>query len=135
MQWVIEFVNGNKLIENNNMWDLSNISLIKRIYFIDKHNVFGFYTNGHFFINNKIFDFKISINNNITPFQYKTGIMHFSNEINKKNIVAWNIGYKISCDFNYEYTMIIKNNYKIFFKAVKKDLSNKIIDIKEMQLQ
>lgn len=135
MKWIIEFFNGKQFIEGKDNWDVSNIYAIKRIYFKNKNNIFGFYVNGNFFINNKIFDFKININNDIIPFQYKTGILQFSNVLNNNNIIAWNIGYKILCDFNYEYTMVIKNNHDIFFKAIKRDLQNNIINIKEIKLQ
>lgn len=137
LKWTIEFINGKKIIENIGVWDLSNKHLIKRIYFTDGNNEFGFFMNGNFFINNKTFNFKIKIDNivDIDPFQYKTGMLQFAYNINKNNIIAWNIGYKIKYNENYEYIMIINPNYEIFFKAIKKDLNDNIIDIKEIKLQ
>lgn len=132
MDWRIELINGKELIEGASIWDISKP--IKRIYFTDNINEYGFLNSGKFFINNKILDFKIDIDDfKMEPFQFKTGVMRFSPSILKNNeIVAWNVGYKlINKNELQEYKMTIMNNNQIFFEATRKNGA----DFKKIRLQ
>lgn len=136
MQWVIEYINGKKLIETKDIWDLSNKSLIKRIYLTDSRNEFGFLANGFFFINNQKIDLKLNLNNfDLIPFQFKTGAMKFSSNFSDNSIVAWNIGFKLqNSDETQEYILKVMNNYQIFIEATKKDKFGEVIH-KNIRLQ
>lgn len=136
MNWIIELTNGKKLIENKDTWDLSNLNLIKRIYLTDGKNEYGFFISGLFFINNQTFDFKIKLDNfQMQPFQFKTGAIKFSSSFSiENNIIAWNIGYKLYNDEEYqEYALKVMYNYQIFFEANKKD--NIKENIRKIRLQ
>jgi hypothetical protein len=123
MKWIIEYVNGKQLIEGKDIWDLSNQSLIKRIYLTDGRNEFGFLMNGFFFLNNKKIDLKLNLNDfELIPFKFKTGAMKFSPNFSNNSIISWNIGFKLqNVDEMQEYTLKVMHNYQIFIEAVKKD--------------
>ena len=129
MKWIIELYTGKKIIEGKDLWDIS--IPFKRIYLTDGTNEYGFFPNGLFFINNKIFDFKIKIDDCIIPIQFKTGMMKFSPSFSKKNdIVCWNIGFECG---DYKYILRVMYNYQIFLEATKKE--NDIINNRTIKLQ
>jgi hypothetical protein len=128
MKWTIEYINGKQLIEGKDIWDLSNKSLIKRIYLTDGRNEFGFLANGFFFINNQKIDLKLDLFNfEFIPFCFKTGAMKFAPGISNNDIVAWNIGFKLqNTDEIQEYTLKVMCNHQIFIEAMKKNKSGEI---------
>lgn len=123
MKWIIEYINGKQLIEGKDIWDLSNKSLIKKIYLTDGQSEFGFLMNGLFFINNQKINLKLNFNDfELIPFQFKTGAMKFSSSFSNNSIVAWNVGFKLkNNDETQEYTLKVMYNYQIFIEASKKD--------------
>lgn len=135
MNWNIEYNNGILLSEENNKFEIKDKHLVKRIFFSDKKNRYGFYLNGVFFINNIDFDLKIKIDNfNLIPIQYKTCETIFNCKIDSK-IISWNIGYKLINDKkHFEYIMSI-NNSNVFLLARKYDENKNVIDKKAIKLQ
>jgi len=136
LNWIIELINGKKIIENKDTWDLPNLNLVKRIYLTDGKNEYGFFISGLFFINNQTFDFKIKLDNfKMQPFQFKTGAIKFSPSFSAENdIIAWNIGYKLyNNEEQQEYILKVMYNYQIFLEASKKDKMSK--DIRKIRLQ
>lgn len=133
MHWVKEFLNENKIDELNGYHFNYNDENVRKAYFMDKdNNIFGFYANGIFFINNIKFDFKIKIGNNkIIPFQFKRCSINLNTNVN--NIESWNIGFKVINDFEYIYTIIIKKE-NVYFNAIKKNKET-IIDEKNLLLR
>jgi hypothetical protein len=109
--------------------------LIKRIYFENQGNAYGFnYQSGMFFINNVNYDFKISIDNyDLIPFQCKSiSTLFDQGDIN--TIKSWNVGYKLITDNeSFKYTMIIYVDNQVYFKA-EHYLSNKLINSKQVKL-
>lgn len=136
MKWIIEFINGNQIVEDKINFKLIEKNNFKKIYFFDGKNQYGFYSNGKFFINNQTFDFKIKIADyELIPFQNKTGMLLFNQNNQKNDIFSWNIGYKLKNNEKiYEYKMIILKNKEIYFEALEFNLNNEIINNKKIKL-
>lgn len=117
MKWIIEKKNE-ILEEGKNEFKPDNF---ERIFLYDNSNEYGFYTDGRFFINHTIYDFKIN-SEKIIPYRYKTNKCNFIKRTDK--LFANNIGYSVSD--NERYTLSIRKDH-IYFIAEKDGLTKELI--------
>lgn len=128
MHWEILTKNDILISEYDNSF-LEDTRDIKICYFTDGNVFCGVKDNLNFFINNKVFDFKLK--QKITSFfQFKTQKYSL---FNNSQFIIYNVGINtIDDNYRYKYTMIIDDN-AIKFKA-EKFQEDKLIEHKLINL-
>ena len=109
MKWFIEYINGKLVNEDQISFSQIKKKNALKIYFLGKKNAYGIdLINKLFFVNKKIYDFKIK-GDIIDFFQYKKSTLILN--VNKNQIQSYNCGIKVEDDcFFYIYNMEIKKN-------------------------
>lgn len=128
MHWEILTKNDILISEYDNSF-LEDTRDIKICYFTDGNIFCGVKDNLNFFINNKVFDFKLK--QKITSFfQFKTQKYSL---FNNSQLIIYNVGINtVDDNYKYKYTMIIDDN-TIKFKA-EKFQEDKLIEHKLINL-
>jgi uncharacterized protein YaaW (UPF0174 family) len=128
MHWEILTKNDILISEYDNSF-LEDTRDIKICYFTDGNVFCGVKDNLNFFINNKVFDFKLK--QKITSFfQFKTQKYSL---FNNSQLIIYNVGINtVDDNYKYKYTMIIDDN-AIKFKA-EKFQEDKLIEHKLINL-
>lgn len=123
MHWEILTKNDILISEHNSSF-LKDMNDIKLCYFTDGKNFYGVNNDLTFFVNSKIFDFKIS-EKIISFFQFKS--VKFDLIANEQNL-KYNIGINTESDTNIcKYTMLIDVNI-VQFIAEKLNNKKEVID-------
>jgi hypothetical protein len=120
MKWVLEYVDGNKVIEEKNInFNQVEKNNVKRIYFLDQFsNTYGLdLLKKSFFYNNIFYDVKIN-GDVISFFQFKNANYNFSN--NHSTINSWNIGLVVIVSNKKEkYILSIRGDRSMYIEAYK----------------
>lgn len=130
--WVIEYIDGKSISENEMNFTNVNKENIKAFYFQNGSERYGFLNNGFFFINNTEFDFKIK--------KYPHKIIQFKSASiltnGENNIDSWNLGFEVYVKDGYEkYMMCINKDESIYFIAKKVNFKLNNIDDRKIRLQ
>ncbi|MDF2533969.1 MAG: hypothetical protein K0R18_126 [Bacillales bacterium] len=134
MFWIIDYKNRKSISENECSFSQASKENIRALYFQNEADRFGVLDNGHFFINDIEYDFKIS--KQLHKYvQFKTASLIFDGE-SKNSIESWNLGFEIYNSKDYEkYIMHITKNHEIYFIAQRFDLNSNKIDERKVRLQ
>jgi hypothetical protein len=138
LKWIVEYLNGNIIKEDDYNFNNINFNSIKKIFFKNNKNKYGVNCiSGNFFINNKEFNIvnkKTIMQYKIKPIQYKTARVLLNNYNNET--VSWNIGYELCREYKeFEYVMTINKNNNIFISAKKFNQEGDIIKQGNKQIQ
>jgi hypothetical protein len=134
MKWIVEYINGTSISEDEINFAFIEKQNIKQIYFIDGSDIYGLNAvNKKFFINNIEYDFKI-IKSPDKFIQYKTAQTIVNHNLSE--ILSWNLGFEIYTNNMIEkYVMSIAKNKEVFFIATRQDLKSQNIDERKIRLQ
>lgn len=136
MFWIVEYLNGNSVSENEVSFKDIDVNNIKNFYLLGKDNIIGFDgQTGIFFINKMKFDFKTG-NGPFKPIQFKTGVttFDFNGEIGQK-VVARNVGYSnVSNNYVCKYILNVYDD-SIYLNAIKCDINGKQINSKKIRIK
>lgn len=136
MIWVIEYIDGTAVSEEQMNFQFANKENAKYFYFLDQsyNTVYGFdVSEMRFFINNKKFDFKVK-GNYLKLVQYKTASIHLA--VDDHTVRSWNFGVEtISTTHVEKYIMSITVDREVYLEAVRKDLVFGKVEEKKVRLQ
>ena len=133
MYWVIEYKDNKSISGKEENFKFIPKQNIKSLYLIDGKDIYGVFSNGHFFINNKNNNFKV-LKEPEQFFQFKTASVNLNNGQNL--ITSWNIGYEIYFSKHVEkYTMKVTNKREVYLIAQKLNLNLEKIDERILKLQ
>jgi hypothetical protein len=134
MKWEIIYDNGISVSEDSSFFSSIDKQNIRQIFFVsDEKTYYGINLKSKvFFINNKIFDFKIKgkVKDII---QYKRATFNFSSQVNQ--VESWNVGIEVENDDGEEtYILCIFQNGKVFVYAKKQNKELNISDERTIPL-
>lgn len=133
MYWVVEYKDNKSISEKEENFNFISKQNIKSLYLIDGKDIYGVFCNGHFFINNNNYNFKV-LKEPEQFFQFKTASVNLNNGQNL--ITSWNIGYEIYFSKHVEkYTMKVTNKREVYLIAQKLNLNLEKIDERILKLQ
>lgn len=122
MKWIIEYIDGKSISEDEVNFKFINKDNVRLLYFLDNEdNKYGVnLLNLTFFSNRKIYDFKITGQYEIT--QFKSANVSWGETL-VQNITSWNLGVK---NDNESYILSITPNKEVYMLASKDSYSKTI---------
>jgi hypothetical protein len=132
MKWCVEYINGIYIDEETTSFNNIDKKNIKLIYFLNDNNAYGFdLINRTFFVNNKIFDFKIK-GEIVDIYQFKSAKLNINN--NSCTINSWNLCVKVvDDDYRLKYIMSIGEKIEVYASRV--EIKSGKVDDKIIYLQ
>lgn len=122
MKWIIEYLNGNSISEDEINFQFVDKNNVRFLYFLDQNgDKYGLdFFNLLFFHNHKTYDFKIKGQFELS--QFKSANISWG-EIVNQNITSWNVGIENDDE---SYIMSITSNREVYLLA-ESGSRNKII--------